>query len=128
MTVIDTHVWIWYVNETPVFSKRAAAALQEADQLGVSAISCWETAMLVAKQRLKLTMDVHEWIHSALQRPKIRLLPLEPSISVLSTRLPGSLHADPADRIIAATCLYHHTPLITKDKSIHDWGIVQAIW
>jgi PIN domain nuclease of toxin-antitoxin system len=39
--------------------------------LGVSVISCWEVAMLVAKGRLGLSMSVDNWIASALVRPML---------------------------------------------------------
>jgi PIN domain nuclease of toxin-antitoxin system len=35
--------------------------------------------------------------------PGIRLEPLSPEIAIASTRLPGAIHADPCDRMIAAT-------------------------
>jgi PIN domain nuclease of toxin-antitoxin system len=128
MIVLDTHAWIWYSNESPELPKTAFHAIHQADTLGVSAISCWEVAMLVAKQRLGLAMDVEDWINLAFERAPMRLLPMSPKIAVLSTRLPGDFHGDPADRIIAATCLAHHAPMITKDQQIHEWGQIQTIW
>ena len=128
MIILDTHVWIWLSNESPNFPKPVATAVNKADVLGVSVISCWEVAMLVAKQRLGLVMDVQDWISLALAGPRIRLLPIDPKIAVMSTRLPGDFHGDPADRLIAATCLIHHASLITKDKRIHEWGQIKTIW
>jgi len=84
--------------------------------------------MLVAKDRLRLTMDVQVWIDIALQRQKVRLLPLSPEISVLSTRLPGDFHGDPADRLIAATSLVYNAPLLSADHKIQNWGYVNIIW
>lgn len=83
------------LKKFPLTQKKA---IQDADSLGIPAISCWEIAMLVEKGRLKLSMDVQIWIDLALRSPKILLLPLTPEIAVLSTRLPGSFHGDPADR------------------------------
>jgi PIN domain nuclease of toxin-antitoxin system len=128
MIVLDTHAWIWLCNESKVFSKTALDAIRRTDALGVSAISCWEVAMLVAKQRLGLTMDVQDWIDRALEKPGFRLLPLDPQTAVTATRLPGVFHGDPADRIIAATCLVHHASLITKDKRLRDWEQINTIW
>jgi PIN domain nuclease of toxin-antitoxin system len=128
MTVLDTHAWIWLTNGSSVFTNAGRREIQKSDALGVSIISCWEVAMLVSKQRLGLSMDVEEWIHTALERPRIRLLPIDPDIAVLSTRLPGEFHGDPADRLIAATCLRHKSALITKDKRLRDWGQIRVIW
>lgn len=84
--------------------------------------------MLVAKERLGLAMDVQQWISKALDKPKINLLPLSPEIAVLSTRLPGTFHGDPADRIIVASCMDQHAILITKDKSIAQYKFIESLW
>jgi len=84
--------------------------------------------MLVAKQRIGLNMDVEVWIDLALQRPRVKLLPLTPTISVLSTRLPGVFHGDPADRLIVASSLAYNAPLVSKDEKITAWGFVSVCW
>jgi len=84
--------------------------------------------MLVEKKRLGLTLDVQVWIDLALQRPGVELLPLTPEVAVLSTRLPGDFHGDPADRLIVASSLSWNAPLVTKDKKILDWGFSTVCW
>lgn len=129
MIVLDTHAWLFWVDENEkALSKKAAAAIAQAEVLGVCAISCWEVAMLVSKKRLAFHIDVEDWIAQALQYPKVHLLNLEPSISVLSTRLPGKFHGDPADRIIVATCLKYDVPLVTKDRMIRRWKKIATLW
>ncbi len=128
MMVLDTHAWIWWISESDKLSKRAQESIQTSNFLGIPAISCWEVAMLVSKQRLELSMDVQAWINLALQRPKLKLLPLTPEISVLSTRLPGNFHGDPADRLIVATSLVCDASLISKDEKIRTWPYLDVIW
>ncbi|MEE6161748.1 type II toxin-antitoxin system VapC family toxin [Cylindrospermopsis raciborskii DSH] len=95
------------MTESKNLSVQATEAINKADIIGIAAISCWELAMLVAKNRIGLSMDVQIWINLALQHPKIQLLALTPEIAVLSTRLPGNFHGDPADRLIVASSLVH---------------------
>lgn len=128
MIILDTHVWIWWSNESRKLSDKAREAIQEADAVGIPAIACWELAMLVSKNKLQLAMDVQIWIEIALQRKKVCLLPLSPEISVLSTRLPGVLHGDPADRLIATTSLAYNIPLLSADDKIQNWGYIKIIW
>ena len=129
MTALDTHTWIFWVNDSlDELSPKALESIQSHDVLGVSIISCWEIAMLVAKNRLRLNIDVLSWIDQALKYPGVKLLNLNPEITVLSTRLPGNFHGDPADRLIVATCMYNNIPLISKDKKIHSWGNINIIW
>ena len=67
-------------------------------------------------------------MNQELKYPGIQLIQLDPDIAVLSTRLPGDLHGDPADRIIAATCMKLNIPLLTKDKRLQAWGHIKTIW
>ena len=129
MILLDTHVWLFWVNDDrELISKKALTAINRAESFGVSVISCWEIAMLVAKQRLAFNMDVQDWVNQASKYPGIRLIGLDAEVAVLSTRLPGNFHGDPADRMIVATCMKHNVPLISKDKTIRSWGQIKVIW
>lgn len=125
MIVLDTHVLVWTLEDDPRLGPRARAAIDEAAGQGgvlVCAITPWEIAMLVQKGRLALGRDVGEWLDAALNLPSIRLAPLEPAIAVDSVRLPGTLHPDPADRIIVATARHLGVTLLTADRAILDYG------
>ena len=123
--VVDTHVWIWLVEGHPRLPAAAVEHIEQAataSQVWVSAISAWETAMLVSKGRLVLACDVGQWVDQALALPGLRLMGLSPAISVDSTRLPGDLHGDPADRIIAATARHLGAALVTADDRLLTWA------
>ncbi len=128
MIILDTHAWIWWANESTKLSQSAFRAIESAEWVGIPAICSWELAMLVAKQRIGLAMDVEIWIDLSLQRPRVKLLPLTPEIAVLATQLPGEFHGDPADRLIVASSLAKNAPLVTKDQKIVDWGFVTVCW
>lgn len=83
--------------------------------------------MLVAKERLRFSIDVQDWTTQAFKYKDIKLIVLTPDIAVLATRLPGEFHKDPADRIIVASSLKLGAPLVTLDRSIKKWGHVQTI-
>lgn len=46
MILLDTHIWVWWVDESSQLSERPTQLIQDSEQegLGVSAISCWEVA------------------------------------------------------------------------------------
>lgn len=118
--LIDTHIWIWWVNGDPQLKPEYVAALTAAQTTGieVSIISCWEVAKLVENQKLALTVPVLEWLNTALAYPGVRLLPLTPEVVVDSTQLPGSFHKDPADQMLVATARVYGLPLMTVDTKI----------
>ena len=128
MIVLDTHIWFYFINDGPEkLPAEARQAIKDNDVLGVSIISCWEIAMLVAKNRLRFSIDVQDWITQALKYKGIKLVEFTPEIAVLATRLPGEFHKDPADRIIVASSLKLGAPLVTLDKNIKKWGHVHTI-
>jgi PIN domain nuclease of toxin-antitoxin system len=95
--LLDTHIWFWWVQDVDRLSDAQRKQLQaaEADGLAVSVISCWEIAMLVAKQRLVLSDPVEDWLKQALNYPGIRRLQLTPKIALELTRLPRGFSRRP---------------------------------
>ena len=65
MIVLDTRAWVWFVSNPELLSKAAKKAIDASmEQKGIfiSSISAWEVALLTAKKRLKLSIDVADWI------------------------------------------------------------------
>ena len=54
--------------------------------------------------------------------PGVQLKGLTPSIAIESTRLPGELHRDPADRILIATARLTGAALVTSDDRILNYA------
>ena len=123
--LLDTHVLIWLLDGDRTLSPTTVTVIEQAAReatVFVSAITPWEIAMLVAKGRLTLTRDVQEWVDDALRQPGIALAPLDPAIAIASTRLPGAMHGDPADRLIVATARHLDALLITADDQLLAYG------
>ena len=124
--LLDTHFWLWLqAGDRRKFTARAARMVEQAAHrsgLLISIISIWEVGVLQAKGRVKLNADVDSWVREALKIPGLQLLPLTPEIALASSRLPGNLHGDPADRIIAATSRDHGARLLTRDEALLEYG------
>jgi PIN domain nuclease of toxin-antitoxin system len=128
LILLDTHVWIWWAAEPKKLSEKARRAIDSDDEIGVSAISTWEVAMLVSKGRLELDRDVLLWVRQALALPKVTLIPLSPEIAVASATLGTGFPGDPADRILAATALRLRVPLVTRDRRLRSVKVLQTVW
>ena len=125
LLLLDTHVLVWSLEESPRLGSRIKRALNDAareSRIVVSAITPWEIGLLVSKGRLQLGAEVMEWIRAALAKPGVRLAPLEPDIAVASTRLPWEMHADPADRILVATARHLGATLVTADGALLEFA------
>ncbi len=127
MILLDTHIWIWWVNNSPQLAQQHKQWIQDyrAQGLGISIISCWEVAKLVEKNRLVLSISVDEWLQTALAYPGVQLLNLNIPILVQSTQLTG-FHNDPADQIIVATAKVYNCLLLTADGKILNYSGVKT--
>ena len=131
MIVVDTHVWVWWISAPEELSEEARKTVDKAaaeDGIFVSSISVWEVALLVRKSRLKLTMDLHDWVTKSESLPFLNFVPVDNEIALRAIRLPGYPHKDPADRMIIATAISLGKALVTKDKRIRKYSRVPTIW
>jgi PIN domain nuclease of toxin-antitoxin system len=131
MIVLDTHTLLWWVNDPSTLSmpaKKAIDAAVESMSVHVSSISAWEIALLVERGRLRLALDVRDWLYRCEALPFLTFVPLDNAIAVESVRLPDFPHPDPADRIIAATALSLGAVLVTKDDKLQNYPHVKTVW
>lgn len=130
MILLDTHAWVWWVSDPERLSRRARGAIDKAipeRKIHVSCISTWEIALLVARGRLELTLDIQEWVRKSEAIPCLNFIPVDNRIALKSVLLPA-FHNDPADRILVATALTLGAALVTQDEKIQDYRHVRTIW
>jgi PIN domain nuclease of toxin-antitoxin system len=127
MILLDTHVLVWWVSDPAKLSVPARTAIDGADTLGIAAISCFEIALLVARNRLGLDREVGTWLRQTLSTPRVVLIALDPDTSMLAANLEWN-HRDPADRMIVATAARRHAAIISKDQVIRACPHANTIW
>lgn len=126
MNVLDTHVWMWWVDGDPRLSEAAAGAIDRGGEIGVSTISVWEVATLDRLGRVRLLPDVRTWVRRALAG--VSELTLTPDIASTAGMLPPPFPGDPADRIIYATALANGAGLVTADRRIARHDPDRVVW
>jgi PIN domain nuclease of toxin-antitoxin system len=128
MIVLDTHIWVWWVQNDSRLTAQHRQWLKdyEQDGLGVSILSCWEVAKLVEKNRLILPLPINEWLDAALAYPGVQLLNLTLPIVIDSTQLHG-FHSDPFDQLIVATSRFYDCHLLTVDAKILNYPDVKTL-
>lgn len=123
--VLDTHVWLWLMLGSSNLSRPFRQSIELSQKhhgILISAISIWEIGMLAERKRIQLEMDALDWTLQALDFPGIRLVQMTPKIAIQSTRLPGIVHGDPADRILIATAHEENAVLVTCDEKLLKYG------
>lgn len=116
--VLDTHVWLWYLEaNSNLRPDLKAAILSSSQDCLVSPISVWEVLLLHEKGRYSLGPSPEQRVRDMLNVPGIAVAEFSTEIAVLSRSLQFS-HEDPADRFIAATAKAYGLPLATDDANL----------
>ena len=121
MILLDTHVLLWLRGGSGRLGPKARREIDQAwrsGEVGVSAISFWEIAMLKERGRIRLQPEVGPWRRELLEQGMIEI-PVDGAIGIRAVGLAG-FHADPADRLIVATALDGHR-IVTSDKRTLGW-------
>lgn len=122
MIILDTHIWIWRVQEPQRLRPAQRAAIAGSPDIGVCAVSCWEVAKSVARRRLQLNIELDDWFTVAIAYPNIRIIDLTAAIAIAAAKLPGDFHGDPFDQMIVAAAQSYGCPLVTSDRKIRDYS------
>lgn len=129
--LLDTHVVLWAVEST--LSSKGEAVLKAASDAAIpllmSPISAWELGMLVARGRMALPLAPADWFDAVI-RAGLYWAPLTPQVLIDASFLPGQIHRDPADRILAATARAFGYRLMTRDRALLAYaeaGHLQAV-
>jgi PIN domain nuclease of toxin-antitoxin system len=129
--LLDTHTWVWWNMRPQNLSRKVSNLIEQDDrydELLLSVISPWEFCKLLEKGKIGIAVNPEDWINSALEMSKLRIVQLSPRIAYQSTALPQPFHDDPADQIIVATARAEKATILTKDKRILHYPHVRSLW
>ena len=123
--LLDTCAALWLVADAPM-DDAAMQAISAADKanvpLRISPITAWEIGLLARKGRFRSSLSPQRWFERLRTLPGIQLCDLSPDVLLAASFLPGHLHGDPADRIMAATAREHGFTLMTRDRALLDYA------
>ncbi|MGH9411705.1 MAG: type II toxin-antitoxin system VapC family toxin [Vicinamibacterales bacterium] len=128
--LLDTHAWIWWIEQDARLGAKAIATLDSlpADRRPfLSDISLWEVATLVERGRLALDVPLIDWLDAAAHPRSVCVLPVSARIAAETAALPDTFHRDPADRVIVATSRVHRIALLTHDDRVRRSRLV-SLW
>lgn len=125
--LLDTHTLLWWLDGDRRLSRRARAAIGDADnQILVSAASAWELSTKARLGKLPGAVDVATDVAGCLASQGFVELP----ISVTHAQRAGGLvipHRDPFDRMLIAQAQMEDLPLVTNERLFDAFGVAR-IW
>jgi PIN domain nuclease of toxin-antitoxin system len=120
--LLDTHVFLWWRDDSRKLKMSARRAIAEAQIVFVSAATAWEAAIKSALGRLQIPDTVETGvIDSGFEK-----LPIGFSHAESAARLPAH-HADPFDRMLVAQAKAEGLTLVTHDRRLAPYEI-EILW
>ena len=130
--LLDTHVLIWWYAGGERLSSKARRAIDGAEAILVSPLTCWETATLHRLGRVALDRDPLVWVGDLLREDRIVVAAVSPEAATWAGLLPDAFPGDQIDRLLYATARDRRAPLVSKDERLHEFaaaaGDVDVIW
>lgn len=116
--LLDTHVYLWWLQDHPKLSKEGRAKIVDASEVYVSSASIWEASIKVGIG--KLEVDVNQLV-SEIANSGFQELPIAAKHAAMVMHLPD-IHRDPFDRILIAQALCEPLRFLTVDGILKGYS------
>jgi PIN domain nuclease of toxin-antitoxin system len=112
--LLDTHVYLWWCEDSPALSNKARTMIQEAETVHVSSVTIWELAIKIAIGKFEGNLND---LAKNIQASGFIELPIRVAHTI---ELPGlaTFHKDPFDRMLIAQAISEPLQLITHDVTL----------
>jgi len=112
--LLDTHVYLWWCEDSPTLSLKARTIIKEAETVYISSATLWEIAIKIGIG--KFDGNINDLARS-IQASGFEELPVKVAHTI---ELPGlaTFHKDPFDRMLIAQAISEPLQLITHDVTL----------
>ena len=116
--LLDTHVFIWTLDDDPRLSAAAWSMIEEADAVYVSSASIWEAAIKYQLGKIKVAP---ERLLEAVTPSGFLELPVNSRHAAAVAHLPP-IHRDPFDRLLIAQAVSEPLHFLTADSQLPQYS------
>lgn len=121
--LLDTHIFIWWVDQPEKLSAAAISALEdEANELLLSVASVWEMQIKIQLGKLKLSLPLKELVKNQQETNDLRVSPVALSHVLALDALPFH-HKDPFDRLLIAQGVAEGLTIVTADSQFSAYSV-----
>ena len=126
--LLDTHAFLWLLDEPPTkLSRKALAACEdEQNELLLSVATVWEIQIKHRLGKLRLKRPVEEVIEQQLELGNVKMLPIERA-HIYGLADLARHHRDPFDRMLIAQASVENAELVTHDPLFASYP-VKILW
>lgn len=116
--LLDTHIYLWWLQDHPKLSKNARGKIVSATEVYVSSASIWEASIKAGMG--KLDVDVNALV-AEIENSGFRELPVTARHAAMVMQL-ADVHSDPFDRILIAQALCEPLRFVTVDDVLQRYS------
>lgn len=125
--LLDTHTFLWWVEDSPRLSKKARAAIGRSEEVCfLSLASCWEMAIKISLGRLQLAQRLDRFVAEHMAANGLHPLSVQLPHAARVAELPFH-HRDPFDRVLAAQAIEEGLSIVSADSVFARYG-VKRVW
>jgi PIN domain nuclease of toxin-antitoxin system len=124
--LLDTHTFLWFIDDNPRLSARAKALLESDADLLLSVMSLWEISIKVSISKLTLAQPYDIFMPQQLTANVIEILPISLAHLGVVATLPFH-HRDPFDRLLVAQAMIEQLPIVSIDSAFDAYS-VKRLW
>lgn len=125
--LLDTHTFLWWVEDAPELSKKARRALANPNnECFLSLVSCWEMAIKLSFGKLKLAGVIERFVPDQLAANGFRQLEMDFRHVARVAAMPFH-HHDPFDRLLVAQAKEEKLAIVSADAVFQKYD-VKRIW
>lgn len=129
--VADSHALVWFTQGSSQLSTTAADALRAAEAsegVVVSVATLIDLWYVTQTTQGVSAIELSDLRRLVAGTPAVSFHPVDVEVADAYTGISRDLLRDPWDRLIVATALALHLPLVTRDGPIRHSGLVETIW
>ena len=124
--LLDTHTFLWFIDDSPQLSQQGKALLEADNQLWLSIASLWEITIKLRLGKLTVGMPIEVLMTEHLTRNAIDILPITVAHLIALSTLPLH-HRDPFDRLLIVQAMVEQAHLVSADPAFDAYP-VQRVW
>ena len=125
--LLDTHVFLWWMERNRRLSTRAGALISDPDsEVFVSVVTIWEIAIKAELGQLEMPDDLGGFLRSELTVNDFASLPIQFEHAIAARDLPRH-HRDPFDRLLICQSRVEELTLVSADPVMAAYG-ADVVW
>ncbi len=125
--LLDTHAFLWWIDDSDRLSARARTAIGRPDQpCYVSVASQWEIAIKVSLGKLTVTSSLERFLTEQMAINGFQPLGITTGHVIRVASLPFH-HRDPFDRLLVAQALDEQLDIVSADPVFRKYGL-RRVW